>query len=222
MLFDDDSLTIRYVVVDTGGILTRHEVLVSPFLVGELETGQISQHIRLKATKDQIEKSPPISTDAPVSRKAEEALAKHFGHPPYWTQGPSVVPATGETKIASDLAEARETHLRSAKEVTGYEVCSSEEAEPEPLGTISDIVFQTNNWTLRYFVVNTGSWFNRKPVIVSPRWTKTIHWSNHTVVLDQITKEHLKGAPLFDPHSGINRDYEGRLFDYYGKPVYWE
>jgi hypothetical protein len=32
----------------------------------------------------------------------------------------------------------------------------------------------------------------------------------------------IKKSPYFDPREPVNRDYEEKLYDYYGWPYYWE
>jgi len=29
-------------------------------------------------------------------------------------------------------------------------------------------------------------------------------------------------SPKYDPSTPVNREYEVRMYDYYGRPVYWE
>jgi stress response protein YsnF len=36
-----------------------------------------------------------------------------------------------------------------------------------------------------------------------------------------LTKEQIKNGPEWDPRSPINREYEERLYDAYGRPAYW-
>lgn len=31
----------------------------------------------------------------------------------------------------------------------------------------------------------------------------------------------IEGSPAYDPKKPVNRDFEGRLYDYYGLPRYW-
>jgi len=36
-----------------------------------------------------------------------------------------------------------------------------------------------------------------------------------------LTKEQIENSPVYDPSAPVNRDYEERLYDYYGRPKYW-
>jgi len=81
--FDDLSFTVRYLVVDTGGWLAERQVLLSPIALRAMDW----DHRRITAalTKAQVEKSPPIDTDKPVSRQHETAYYGYYGYSPYWT-----------------------------------------------------------------------------------------------------------------------------------------
>jgi len=37
-----------------------------------------------------------------------------------------------------------------------------------------------------------------------------------------INKESLKNSPKYDPSASINREYEVKFYDYYGRKKYWE
>jgi hypothetical protein len=37
-----------------------------------------------------------------------------------------------------------------------------------------------------------------------------------------MSKDSVRNSPEFDPREPVNREYEVRLYDYYGRPKYWE
>ena len=80
--FDDRYWAVRYLVADTGDWLTDKQVLISPYaLVGVIaDKGQIVVNL----TKKQLEDSPSLETDKPVSRQYEDAYHGHHGWPTYW------------------------------------------------------------------------------------------------------------------------------------------
>lgn len=81
-LFDDEHWTIRYMVLNTGGWLTGRLVLISPMAISRVRREEESIDVAL--TRDQIERSPDISTDQPVSRQMEAEYAQYYGYPLYW------------------------------------------------------------------------------------------------------------------------------------------
>ncbi|MGV0028997.1 PRC-barrel domain-containing protein [Phormidesmis priestleyi] len=67
--FDDYYWTIRYLVADTGNWLTGRQVLISPYALSAVVKEQ--HHININLTKQQIESSPSLSSDKPVSQQFE-------------------------------------------------------------------------------------------------------------------------------------------------------
>lgn len=75
--FDDHHWAIRYLVAHTGNWLTGRQVLISPYaLVAAINE---EEHIAVDLTKEQIEKSPSLNCDKPVSRQFEESYYEYYG-----------------------------------------------------------------------------------------------------------------------------------------------
>ncbi len=226
-LFDDQHWTIRYVVADTGGFLSRNEVLLSPYTFENPEFGPYTQHLPTVLTRDLIEASPPLEADAPISRQFEEELVAHFDYPLYWAgaglwgYGPypsAEVPDPAENRRHRErLEEITESHLRSCDELTDYRMMAGD----EEIGRLTDFIVETKPWKIRYLVVRTGSWLKSREVVISPDWISSISWSERVVAADDLDRSRIAEAPSFDSHVGVNRDYEGMLYDYYGRPRYW-
>ena len=95
---DDATWAVRYLVVDTGGWLNGRLVLVSPVA---FESANWEGHeVFLTLSKKQVEESPDISVDLPVSRQHELELHRYYGWSPYWGGGglfgPSLVGLYGD------------------------------------------------------------------------------------------------------------------------------
>lgn len=226
-LFDDENWTIRYIVADTGSFLDRHEVLLSPFVFSNPEFGAYESRLPTVLNKDWIEASPRLETDAPVSQQFEEELARHFNYPLYWSGAglwglspypTSEVPSPDEMiRHEHEMEEIRESRLRSCDEITSYRVFAGD----EEIGKVDDFIVETKPWRIRYFVVDTGNWMRGRRVTLSPDWVDAISWTERVVRMDDFVRSVVEEAPTFDPATGINRDYEGALHDYYGRPRYW-
>ena len=85
--FDDKYWTIRYLVADTGNWLSGRQVLISPYALRAVNKEE--QNIAIDLTKKQIEDSPSLDSDKPVSRQFEEYYYGYYGWPMYW-YGPYV------------------------------------------------------------------------------------------------------------------------------------
>lgn len=217
--FDDETWTIRYLVVDTGKWLPGRLVLISPAEIGEADwMGEI---LPVSLTKKQVEDSPGIRSDLPVSRQQEAELAKYYHWVPYWeptslSVGGAAAPVPAAAAPAAEQKSQGDPHLRSVKEVTGYHI----EAADGEVGHVEDFITETDDWVIRYMVVDTRNWLPGRKVLVPPVWIEEVDWAAKRVRVD-MTTDQVKGSPEFDPAAPVNREYEIRLYDYYGRPKYW-
>jgi hypothetical protein len=70
-------------------------------------------------------------------------------------------------------------------------------------------------------VVDTRKWLPGGKVLITPFWVERIDWLGKEVRLD-LRGEDIKNSPPYDPYAPINREYEIRLYDFYGRPKYWK
>ena len=125
--------------------------------------------LSVELTRSQVETSPPIETDKPVSRQYEEELSQHYAWPVYWPQYPAVpvgvaplskaeaaraVSKSEETLRAEGIEMSGDPHLRSVKEVSGYYIRASD----GDIGHLADFIVDTDEWSVRYVVVDTRNW----------------------------------------------------------------
>lgn len=85
--FDDRHWTVRYLVANTGNWLNSRQVLISPYFLKNVDHG--SEVINVDLTKNQIENSPSIDRNVPVTRDYEVSYHGYYGTPLYW-DGPSM------------------------------------------------------------------------------------------------------------------------------------
>ena len=79
--FDDRYWTVRYLVAKPGIWLTGRKVLISPYSVSGVN--QAEEDVYVQLTKKQIEDSPSIYTDEPVSIQFEDSYNGYYGYPSY-------------------------------------------------------------------------------------------------------------------------------------------
>jgi uncharacterized protein YrrD len=214
--FDDISWTLRYVVVDTGGWLTGRQVLISPAAVLKPEWERNLMPVDL--TREQIENSPGIASDAPVSKQHEIEMYKYYGWPPYWTGGTTPVGAVPPAvySLGPEDREKGDPNLRSSNEVINYGI----QAADGKIGHVEDFLVDDQSWIIRYMVVDTRDWLPGRNVLVAVNWIKNIEWAKSSVFV-QVSKETIKKAPDYLSPSDITPEYEERLFRYYNLPGYW-
>jgi len=165
LYFDDETRAVRYFVVNTGSWLAGRLVLILPIAVAQ--TDWESRQLEVVLTKKQVEGSPDIDTHKPVSRQHEVIYMGYYGYPFYW-EGPyllgsmtdptglamqrSVVAAASGSKAETKLADS---HLRSTKEVTGYNT----EARDGEIGHVENFIVDHHTWAIHYIEVNTRNWW---------------------------------------------------------------
>lgn len=226
-IFDDSTWTIRYMVADTGKWLPKRKVLISPASLGDADWR--SQRLQVLLSRKDIENAPSLDTDAPISREYEREWYKYYNWSPYWygdgIWGSGVLPRALGTKVeersststaTAEHLESPHHNLRSAEEVRGYNI----QAADDRVGHVEDFIVDDETWTIRYVVVDTRNWLPGKKVLVAPTWAEKIDWTDGLVHVD-LTKKLIKGGPEYDPQAAVNREYEARLYDYYGRPKYW-
>jgi len=81
-------------------------------------------------------------------------------------------------------------------------------------------VVETPTWAIRWMIVDTRNWLPGRKVIISPDWIEEVNWSERKVAV-QLLKSQIEKAPEYLANAPINRDYEGNLYDFYGRPTYW-
>ncbi len=224
-LFDDVQWTVRYIVADTGKWIPDKKVLISPMSLGE--PNWPANRFPVHLTREQIKVAPTIEKDRPVSLQYEMCILRYYEHPYYWVGdglwGLASSPAELR-KMAEEQATATippepkgDPHLRSVQEVTGYRI----EAMDGEMGHVEEFILDEDTWALRYMVVDTRNWLPGRKVLISPAWVEGFDWSEEKAVVD-LTRDQIKESPEYNPYEPINRKYEARLYNFYGRPVYWK
>lgn len=222
-LFDDRRWAVRYMVADTGKWIPERKILISPISLGDPDWGTSQFPVRL--TKEEVKKAPPLEEDEPVSRQHEMTLSQYYGYPYYWVGnslwGPEATPERLKKRIEEARADSQEAqegdpHLRSVKAVTGYDISATD----GEIGHVEEFIVEDDTWALRYMVVDTRDWLPGRKVLISPDWVDDLDWNAEKARVS-MTREQVENSPKYDPGTPINRDYEAKLYDFYGRPVYW-
>jgi len=222
-LFDDATWKLRWLVVDTGNWLKDRKVLLHPSAIDKADIP--AQALLVKLTRDQVEQSPSIASDEPVSRQMEYGLYGYYGVDPMWGGGylggnamakPMTDPdVAGKDQAARhDSQDAGDKHLRSLAEVTGYNI----QAVDGEVGHIESFLIDDNTWDIRYLVADTRNWWFGRHVLLSPAAVRGIDWDLHNVDIN-LTGYKIKGSPPWDPTGLLDRAYEQVLQAYYEWPA---
>lgn len=218
--FDDHHWTVRYLVADTGNWLTGRKVLISPYVLSLVNKEK--QYIDVDLTQKQIEDSPSLDTDKPVSQQFEESYNGYYGLPMYWN-GPSEWGAypyieRNRVKLTSVNfgGKSWNPNLRSTSVVSGYNI----QALDGEIGHVEDFVIDDATWGIRYLVVDTVNWWSGKKVLISPRWIERVSWDMSKVFIN-LPCEAIRQSPEYLEGSMPTRDYETELHRHYDRQAYW-
>lgn len=240
VFFDDDRWAVRYFVVDTGNWLPGRKVLISP--VSIIEASWTDRALRASLTREQVEHSPDIDTQRPVSRQHEAEYFGYYGYPYYWgglgLWGPGAYPgalAYAESRDRSPRGPMRDgrdgspshpqspdpitpenSHLRDASVVTGYDI----RAADGDIGHVEDFLVDDQSWSIRYLIVNTSSWLTGRRVLIAPSWVTSVSWEDsmlHVIM----TRQAIEDSPEYDAAVDVPREYEHGLYAHYGRTGYW-
>ncbi|HEY3378117.1 MAG TPA: PRC-barrel domain-containing protein [Armatimonadota bacterium] len=218
--FDDLHWTIRYLIVDTGNWLTGRQVLISPYAL--VAVNDAEQRIAISLTKQQIEDSPPLNSDKPVSRQFEEDYYGYYGWPMYWNGPylwgpfPFIDRSREEWTESTEVLKAWDPHLRSTHDVSGHAI----QALDGEIGHVEDFIIDDKTWAIRYLVVATHNWWPGKKVLIAQRWIESVSWGESKVFIN-LTCETIKQSPEYTEDSLITWDYENALHLHYNRQGYW-
>jgi hypothetical protein len=147
--------------------------LLSPAVLGRPDENTI----QVLLTREQVQSSPDVEADQPVSRQQEIAMVRHCR----WTtrnlepSSPSYVSTDASVpESQAALEEAGDPHLRSAKEVAGYRV----DASDGPLGHITDFIIDDVE------LLSEGH-----KALVPTQWVSSVSWELWCVQLSHLRED---------------------------------
>jgi hypothetical protein len=219
--FDDQYWAIRYLVADTGNWLTDRNVLISPYAL--IAVNKDSELIDIDLTKKQIEDSPTLNSDKPVSQQFEVDYYGYYqwpmywGGPKMWGAYPYIVRERDKWKESTQQdKKVWDPHLRSTDAVSGHNI----QAKDGEIGHVEDFIIDDETWAIRYLIIDTKNWWAGKKVLISPLWIDRVSWKELKVFVS-LSRESIKQSPEYSEESLITRDYETKLHRHYNREGYW-
>jgi len=210
-LFDDTSWKLRYVVVETGLLLSNRRVLVAPPALGRIVSGK--REFRVLLTMEDVRNSPDIDTDKPVSRQQEHAITARYGWP-VPDRMISVDPAFTADRDDHETAGNGDNHLRSFLEVSTYQIVHAGAS----LGIAENVVIDDASWVLRFLIIGFDGWFRSVQAAISVDLIGRISFADG-IITTSMTREEFDKLPVFDPKAPVNREERLVYFDYRGRPA---
>ena len=106
--------------------------------------------------------------------------------------------------------------LDAAKDLSGYSVYATD----GHVGSVSDLYFDDERWTVRYLVVKAGGLISNRKVLVSPGFVSGVDAGTMVLYTDLIT-ERVENSPGIETARPAAAQQEADYHAYYGTDPYW-
>jgi sporulation protein YlmC with PRC-barrel domain len=106
--------------------------------------------------------------------------------------------------------------LRNVKDLRGYVINATDGV----IGQVDDVYLDDEDWTVRYFVVDTGPWLSGRRVLISTLAIRHVDWATQ-MLSASLTKAQVERSPDIDARKPVSREDEAAHSEYYGYPFYW-
>lgn len=197
-IYDENEWSTRYVVVEIEEEYDSRFILLSTTILGPSALAVIGSNLTMR----EVANCPAIGLDEIPTRAYEQELHNYFALKYYW---------------ASENASRESSNLQRFRSIEGCHLKSSY----GDIGYLSDLLIDDVEWVARYCVLDFGSLFTEKRVLVSPLWIHRI--GKDTFQLDaDINHEKLYTAPSYDSNRPLLPEHEAAIFRFFDRRPYWE
>lgn len=106
--------------------------------------------------------------------------------------------------------------LRPFKTLRGCTLAASD----GEIGQVREFYFDDDHWTVRYLVVETGSWLSGRRVLIAPNALDEMDAQGGAITVN-LTQEQVRNSPPLDSDKPVSRQHEEELHRYYKRNPYW-
>jgi sporulation protein YlmC with PRC-barrel domain len=106
--------------------------------------------------------------------------------------------------------------LIESKKLTNYTLDSLD----KEIGKVKEYYFDDRYWTIRYLVVETGSWLADRKVLISPYALESVMMEDENIKV-MLSKKQIEDSPSWQSDKPVSRQFEKYYYEYYGWPMYW-
>jgi sporulation protein YlmC with PRC-barrel domain len=208
LFVDDERWAVRYLVVDTGDWLSSRRVLLSPASVvpDAPDVGPLPVALTRAGIEHSpdVDLHRPVSRQYEIAHALYYGSQAYWSGPMLWGSGtrpslqqgllrgplPGLVrpplgrPDAGAREEVLQMAQRAEqaaarSHLRSVREVIGYDV----DADDGRVGVLDDLVIDARSWAVLQLVIDARPWWPGGHVRVSSSTPVDIDWSRRRMRL---------------------------------------
>jgi uncharacterized protein YrrD len=106
--------------------------------------------------------------------------------------------------------------LRRTSELNGFDLYAQE----EKAGTVKDVLFGEEEWAIRYFVIDTGTWLSDRKVVIPRQMLAAIDYDSRRIAC-RLTKKRIEDSPPIGPREPVSRRHETFLLRAMSLHPYW-
>jgi len=106
--------------------------------------------------------------------------------------------------------------LHDLKTLTGSSVVATD----GEIGTVRNFLFDGLSWTIHYLVVDVGTWFKRRDVVLAISAVEQPDREKRTINV-RLTREQVRDSPDIDTEKPVARQQAIAMEEYWGKMAYW-
>ncbi len=225
VFLDDESWQVRWLVVGTGHWFSSNKVLLDPRKI--VEVFPETRSINVSVSKESIGNAPSAEQDPPVSDQNDQKYGYTVvsqdtllfpGYagammPPTLVER-SVATSTAEQDLRESIKQSADRHLRSASELDGYTVSATDDT----LGPLSDLVINSESWSIDLLALDTSKWLPGRTVVSSPQSVDSISWQDRKLKV-KMDKKTIEQSPELRDLKSIETSYVSRLNEFYRYPM---
>jgi hypothetical protein len=178
--FDNGTLTVRYLIVETGSLFFGRNVMISTQAL--INADWEKDHFLTNMTIQQIEDSPKVEDGKHPTLTQEIQLHLYYKWLPYW-----------DVSVQS-VSEQSSSHLFNSSEILD----SSLIANDGEVGTIKDFLVDEKDWKINFIVVDAFISKPAKEIILSSKWITKFDPASHSVFSDRSINK-IKNNPVYNP-----------------------
>jgi hypothetical protein len=192
-LFDTADWRLQFLVLEASPWLFGRSVLILPsMLLQPVERGSMHMDV----SRRMVRTSPTLHPLQGISAEQARDALRHYGQ---------AAPAASAAPLLTEAAL-----LGCALSSDGVDI-----------GSVVDLIYDDVDWTLRYLLVDTASWWQGgSRVLIGVGWLDTIDVEARQLQ-STVNRASVRNSPPFQDIASIDRDYESELHRSHGRERYW-
>ncbi len=211
---------IRYLTVNTGDRLDQRPVLLNRAAFERIDHN--AKQLILNLSRDDVEKSPEVNPEEPITRENQKQLHDYYRWPAYWGRDEEDIIDTSQMAFeeSADPADAQGDVLEDAEptdlqSVSDLETFFHVDTTDEDIGRLCDVVIDTETWEVVYLVCELSD-PQGTVVLIPAAYVERVEWADGHIYVD-FDAPTVRNSPAFRTADSISDEQIALVEDYYGQ-----